>query len=43
MAATTLATAPPAAVVLLGENEVALGGVVEIAGLERLGYGLGHQ
>jgi hypothetical protein len=30
-------------VVLLGEDEVAFGRVVKIAGLERLGYGLGHQ
>lgn len=36
MSATALAAAAPAPVVLLGEDEVALGRVVEIAGLKRL-------
>ena len=42
MAAAVATAVAPAAVVLLGKNEVALGRVVEIAGLQRLGGG-GHR
>ena len=42
MAATALATATPTPVVLLGENEVAFGRMVEIAGLKGLGNGGRH-
>lgn len=41
MAAAAAAAVAPAAVVLLGEHEVAFGRVVKIAGLQRLGWG-GH-
>lgn len=43
MAATAPATAAPAPVVLLGEDEVALGRVIEVAGLKRLGNGSRHE
>ena len=37
MAATITAAEAPAAVVLLGEDHIALGSVIKIAGLQRLG------
>ena len=37
MAATVAAAKAPAAVVLLGEDHIAFGRIVKIAGLERLG------
>ncbi len=43
MAATALAAAAPAAVVLLGEDQVAFGRVVEVAGLKRLRFGREHR
>lgn len=42
MAAAAAAAEAPAAVVLLGEDHIALGGVVNVAGLERQG-GKGSQ
>jgi hypothetical protein len=43
VAAAIAAAVAAAAVVLLGENEVALGSIVKVAGLERLRFGrLGH-
>jgi hypothetical protein len=41
MAAAIAAAIAPAAVVLLGKNEVAFGRIIKIAGLQRLRYGLG--